>query len=281
MKIHLFSILVIALSLTSCNNNSDKTFEYELYGLNSPVKSINVTTYEAEFKFGEITKGDLEYDGHYLAEFNDVGNITKVTTFDDDGELDNISKYKYNENGNLIENAMYYKNGDLLFQINYEYDDKYIIKTKSIQSSYTKEQTKRITNIIRDGKRIIEENIIENDSIISKIKYQRYDDKGCEWIMYNELGDEISKGLREWNKKQQIIKMCINEECIEIVYNDKNLPIYLKNAKPYMNTFFSYPSNNIDNIEYEYDKKGNWIKQLVYEGENEIPYTISERVIIY
>ena len=36
-----------------------------------------------------------------------------------------------------------------------------------------------------------------------------------------------------------------------------------------------------ENIKYEYDKKGNWIKQIIYEGEVKEPVTISERTIVY
>ena len=71
---------------------------------------------------------------------------------------------------------------------------------------------------------------------------------------------------------------------IIVEWNDKKLPIFLKNAHLSNNTIISLYSTGEENtyyVEYEYDKKGNWIKQVVYEGEIKTPLTISERVIQY
>lgn len=70
----------------------------------------------------------------------------------------------------------------------------------------------------------------------------------------------------------------------EIRYNEKNLPVYVKGGDFYYNTgvvLVSMYENNVYYIEYEYDEKGNWIKQIVYEGEMKKPYTISDRTIVY
>lgn len=70
----------------------------------------------------------------------------------------------------------------------------------------------------------------------------------------------------------------------EVKYNDKNLPIYLKGGILSYNTdpgLSSYFDDGEQYMEYEYDDKGNWVRQTVYVGEMKEPYQISERTIVY
>ena len=57
------------------------------------------------------------------------------------------------------------------------------------------------------------------------------------------------------------------------------------NAFLYRNTMVSWYVEESPEyeIEYEYDNKGNWIKQIVYEcdGDFRNPVTISERELFY
>lgn len=306
MKIHLFSILVIALSLTSCNNNSDKKFEYELYGLNCPVKSIDVRTYEATSKFGEIVKKSLgniyfnyEY-GNYSAIFNSKGNIESFKSYDHKGNIKEETKYTYDDNGRLIECMIYF---DELFyrKCIYEYDSKFVVK--STETLFSKNEPIGASNIItykNNGKQIIEENGYVGDTTIYDRTYNKEiiwkNDKESEYIINDLVSFYVIKG-REIRNDDNLITEKNEEEIalrnikinLYVEYNNKNLPIYIKNCN--INSILeckepSFPESfpeydNIYYIEYEYDKKGNWIKQIVYEGKNKRPYTISERVINY
>ena len=306
MKIHLFSILVIALSLTSCNNNSDKTFEYELYGLNCPVKSIDVRTYEATSKFGEIVKKSLgniyfnyEY-GNYSAIFNSKGNIESFKSYDHKGNIKEETKYTYDDNGRLIECMIYF---DELFyrKCIYEYDSKFVVK--STETLFSKNEPIGASNIItykNNGKQIIEENGYVGDTTIYDRTYNKEiiwkNDKESEYIINDLVSFYVIKG-REIRNDDNLITEKNEEEIalrnikinLYVEYNNKNLPIYIKNCN--INSILeckepSFPESfpeydNIYYIEYEYDKKGNWIKQIVYEGKNKRPYTISGRVINY
>lgn len=283
MKSANFCVFVInfMILLSSCTNK--QTYDYEYYGLNCPVKSVKVTTYEAESKFGEIVKGDLEWNGHYLAIFNDVGNLESISNYDDDGDLTRVEKYKYNEDNKVTVVASYNNDGDLDYQLMYTYNNDHI--ESFTQKSYWNDKEE-----IREYKhkwseeQLIETMVIENGELSTVSKYTRDSKNSLKWITYDKDGKEISRGDEAYNEYGQLVSRNEGELHITIKWNDKKLPIFLKNAHLSNNTNISWYTTGEENtyhVEYEYDKKGNWIKQVVYEGEIKTPLTISERVIQY
>ena len=108
MKCKVYPLIVSLIVLLASSCNSKASYDYEEYGLNCPVKSVKVTTYNAESKFGDVVKGRLASDGHYLAKFNAIGNLEEISWFDDDGNLNSREICKYNDNNQLIENSVYY-----------------------------------------------------------------------------------------------------------------------------------------------------------------------------
>ncbi len=275
-------ILLLALSsliVLSCGN--DKRYPYQEYGLNSPVKSIKVTTYEADSKFGEVVKGDLKWDGHYLAEFNNIGNIISLTEYDGDGDIDGVIKYKYNNDDNVIDVSEYDEDGELDYNKLLEYNGSLLSKVTSIYK-YSKADDVYVTDIFYDGETIVKETIYYNGELMSVVKYSKYDEAGAEWISYDKDGKEKNRGSSIFNEDNREFRYNISDkEYYEVTSNEKGLPVYLKNAELYNNTFVSYCKGAVFYIEYEYDKKGNWIKQTVLEGELKNPVAISERVIVY
>ena len=113
MRANLRYMLLLALSvmLYGCGGGSKIRYSYEEYGLNCPVKSVKVLTYEAKSKFGEVTKGDLSWSGNYTAQFNEVGNIEQLSTYDATGDLSGMTRYKYNEDDQLVEQSVYSSDG--------------------------------------------------------------------------------------------------------------------------------------------------------------------------
>lgn len=279
-KAYIFYLALYTLIISSC---SDKTYSYQEYGLNCPVKSVKVTTYEAESKFGEIIKGDLDWSGHYFSEFNSVGNIVSLTEYDDEGDIDGVTKYKYNNDNNVINVSEYDYKGNLDFEYTYEYDGSLMSKITAT-FKYSDEDNVYVTDIKREGNTIKEKITHLNGELSSIVKYSKYDKTGAEWTQYDKDGKEKGKGSSILNKDGKVSRYNINEkEFYEVNWNEKGLPSYLKNAELYNNSFISYDNGNesILYIEYEYDKKGNWIKQIIYEGEVKEPVTISERTIVY
>lgn len=278
------TFIFLIFSLVSCGNEVCR-YDYELYGLNTAVKSVKVLTYDADNKFGEVVKGDLKFLGNYVAVFNAVGNIQSVSDFDDDGDLLWVSKYKYNEKNHMIEHLSYNSDGEVEYKNTFEYvyDGDKIISVTQI-SRYDDIDTYYLYESIYDDNTIVEENTFINSDFVSKTKYLKYDDSGKEWILYDKDGVEESRGYEYYNKSGRVVSSCNGEKSFEVKWNDKNLPIYIKNAQLYNNTIISSlvdMEGCIYYMEYEYDKMGNWIKQIVYEGELKIPVSISEREITY
>lgn len=269
------------LLLCSCTNK--RTYHYEEYGLNCPVKSVKVTTYEAESKFGEIVKGDLDWEGHYLAIFNSIGNLESISSFDDDGELTGVSKYKYDKDNKIIEVSFYDEDGDIDYKLTYTYINNQI--ESLIQKSYWNDKEEIYEYKHKwVGEQLLETMRISNGELSSMTKYKRMDKNSSEWITYDKDGKEVSRGDETYNDYGRLVNRNEGDLCIEVKWNSKNLPIYLKNAHLHDNTNIAWYGSGDDcayYVEYEYDKKGNWIKQIVFEGEIRNPITISERVITY
>lgn len=269
------------LVFSSCTCTNKQTYDYESYGLNCPVKSVKVNTYEAESKFGEIVKGDLAWDGHYLAIFNEVGNLESITDYDDDGDLSLVTKYKYNVNNQIAEVSYYSDDGDLRQQIICAYDNNQI--TSNIYKTYWNDEEEITEHRQKwNGEQLVERIRIKNGELQVIVKYPEHNKNYAEWVEYDKDGKEISRGDETFDNNGRVVCGNYGELHMETQWNDKNLPTFLKNANLYYNTVVSPSlSNSIYYVEYEYDKKGNWITQIVYEGELKKPLTISERVITY
>ena len=270
-----------SLVVLSCAKN--KTYSYQEYGLDCPVKSIKVTTYEASSKFGEVVKGDLKRYENYLAEFNSVGNIITWTQYINDGDIFSVTKHKYNEDDNVTDVSIYDEDWKLEYNQSYEYKGILLVKFTRTFKDTTEEVY--VNEIFRDGETIIKETTHHNGELISVVKYNKHDKTGTEWVRYDKDGKELNKGSSILNEDGKVTRYNYNDnDYYEVTWNEKGLPVYLKNAELYNSSYvssFHYCDDSIFHIEYEYDNKGNWIKQTLFEGELKKPVTISERVIVY
>lgn len=276
--------IFVAFFLISCGGEVCR-YDYELYGLNDIVKSVKVLTYKADNKFGDVVKGDLKFIGNYVVEFNDVGNIQTISDFDNEGDLLWVSKYKYNDRNHMIEHSSYNSEFKLDYSntFDYVYDGDKIVSVAQ-NSLYDGINTSYIYESVYDGNTIVEENTFINGDFVSKTKYLKYDDSVKEWILYDKDGVEESRGYEYYNESGRVISSRNGEHSLEVKWNDKNLPIYIRNAQLYNNTLINSLVDGEEclyYVEYEYDAMGNWIRQVVYEGELKIPVSISEREITY
>lgn len=282
MKRSIFGVLVAVAALLLASCGSDRAYDYEYYGLNTPVKSVLVTTYEAESKFGDVVKGDLAHNGHYLATFNGVGNLESIASYDDDGDLTSLERFKYNREDRLIELSSFDDDGDIDYQLTYSYEGDQMVA--ECQKNYWGD-TEEVTQYSHTwrGEQLLETSVTSGGTLVAKIKYSRCDKSGSEWVTYNGDGEEVARGSEEL-EDNRIVKRTVDGQSLEVRWNSKKLPVYLRNAHLHNNTMVSWYNNDdecVYYVEYEYDDEGNWIKQIVYEGEIKRPVTISERVITY
>lgn len=278
MKHKLIILMGLSALLTSCGNSWK--YHYETYGLDRPVKSIKMNIYEATSKFGDVMKGDLE--GVSQVTFNEVGNIETIKRYDGDGDLDGVIKYKYNANNMAIEMSQYDSDGDITIKQTYEYDGDYICSWSTSNRLYNDTPSINTTTIQRDGEKIIETTSTYNGEHSGSCKYTRYDKKRHEWTVYDKDGNETGQCYEEFDKNGNITKMCTDGVVREVEWKG-NIPVKLKNAEPFGCTIF-WSSNNDESImlaEYEFDEKGNWITQTIFEGEDKKPIRIIERTINY
>lgn len=283
MKRNLLLALTIGILLASCGEEDKKETTYDIWGLNCPVKSIKVTTYEAKNKFGELTKNGIAEENNYFVAFNTAGKAESVSTFGKEGDLVAMEKYKYDSNGNLTEVSSYGHDGELLCQQLYEYEgthevrniNKYLWDDDVDTYEHTSEW---------DGEKMVSLTITHNGELESVTKYTKRDKSGNEWVEYDKNGDETGRGSTILDEAGFIKQIKYGEYCGEVERNEKSLPVHTKNARIMRNTMYSFGSaheNEVYYAEYEYDERGNWIKQTIYEGEMKKPVTISEREINY
>ena len=289
MRANLRYMLLLALSvmLYGCDGGSKIRYSYEEYGLNCPVKSVKVLTYEAKSKFGDVTKGDLSRSGNYTAQFNEVGNIKQLSTYDATGDLNGMTRYKYNEDDQLVELSVYGSDGELQEQFSHEYDNGHIISS-TLRSYWSDEEEIRKWAYIWDGDELKEQHSMLNGKLTAKTIYHVNNEQRSEWTTYNiggeQLNDKVYSGYEVYNEEGQLTNYCSGDYSMEVKYNEQNLPVYLKNAGLLNNTtILFYPEGEETEYyaEYKYDSQGNWIEQIIYEGFAKKPVSISERVINY
>ena len=318
-KFNVFIVAIFSILLFSCCSNNK--YDYQEYGLNRAVKSVKVTTYEAESKFGEIVKEDITREGTYLAEFNSVGNLSAITGFYSNGDIECKMTYEYNDKNLLVEKFEYGYNGELSSRTTYQYnedallsemteydsdgnidsrltfehDGEYVTKSTYTSNYQDGDSFIHITEIKRNGSQILEQSSITNGKLTSKEIFTNSGKFDYDYVRYDAEGNEKGTGHEEYDKNGNLIKYEFTSTTDEnknrlsiITYNKNGLPVYLKGARLEFykyNDFTDYPelsdSSDIFYIDYEYDKEGNWIKRIIYKGEQKEPFTISERSIVY
>lgn len=271
-KLILFFILVTLISGCADINKSKKNdlAEMNLFG---KVKSVKETSYEAVEKFGEIERGEktVGVDSYYYL-FDEFGNLLKKNSYDYVGNLKygfeyeyeydekqnltfmgvasgrdqakNIIKYRYDDNGNRIEEIGYDPNGNVFMKMTYKYDDNGNLTEEKSYDSDSGIDSKSIYKYDASGNKI-EDNDFDSEGRISKCTY-KYDDKGnkLEVINYFLDGSISGKATYKYDEKSNVI-----EEY------DFNVQFTREDDK--------YNTEQMTTCQYEFDSKNNWIKKIV------------------
>lgn len=187
------ALLIITIGiLTSCTNNND----WNTFGLKGQIKIYIERNYEAEKKFGEWGKGDIEYYGHNRCSFDSKGNYQWIEYLDEDYEL----------SGKLIPKR---ENGDVIEESYYDKDGKLISKTKIIHKS--KGELEYI-GYDKDGEKTTQGKSNFANNRIIKQQYQKFED--------NNVKEEYTI-VYEYDKDRNLVSQIQTDKKGEITYSLK------------------------------------------------------------
>ena len=253
-------VLFVALIAQSCSNEKIEN-DWTRDNLQGKVMSYSEFSYEAKERFGNIEKGERILIRWYRdlghlplcnqGKYAENGNRTEENWYKLDGSLDKKKTYEYGEKGNRIEENMYNSDGSLDSKKTYEYDEK--------------------------GNRI-EENWYKLDGSLSHKRKYNYDEKGykIELYVYRSDGRAELVETYKYDKKGNKIE-CIGcgWDMTATGYNETHKYDEKGNIIEYKGILDNGFLHFKQSYEYEFDKQGNWIKQI--EFLDGIPTYILER----
>lgn len=224
------------------------------------IASTAVSVYKAIEKFGEVQADELEYV--IKIELDKNNNIVKETTYDERGDIDMLKKNCYNEKGQLISSIEYGYDGEERSRLQQTFDGKFVATT-----SYKSRNQNLSYECRNNGEYIVEYDFFQDDKLV---RYVKYDKKGnvFESISYDAEGKEIGKEIQEFDNRDLLVKsIAQNGKITEIIREKSGLPIKLTNVYLFSRGLGDSNMLSLGNqtakIEYEYDKKGNWVKKQI------------------
>jgi hypothetical protein len=246
-------IIILALSLNSCSTG-EAINDWEKWGLKGKVESITRSTYKAVDRFGNIEK-EGKYFPTIRRKYDESGYIIEVIV----EEFDNVtpateSKFKYDENRNVIESNVYNSDGSLDGMTAYKYDDSGNEIESSTYNSGGYLESKTNSKYDDSGNEIESSTYNSGGRLQFKNTY-KYDGRGnnIETNDYQADGSLEYKDTRKFDENGNVIE--------SNVYNsDGSL-------------------DGKSTFSYDFDNKGNWIKKIQFR--NEIAEYIIEREYEY
>ena len=239
-------IIICLITLSAC---SDKRNGLDELNLKGDVVKYYQTQYEAEEKFGKWELGDKSYYGHSLMIFNDDGFVKEQQSLNKDGSIDMryVNSFK---DGLLSETSSFDENDKLKAKSVYNSSGGKIVSSKE----YDEEgKLEREINYNYKGELIASVEILKNGTVTSKFENFFSGDQLDKQIHYDSLGQVSSISKYKRNSNDDISKYQSLDEGGKVDYEVE--------------------------WEYEYDDKGNWIKQ--YDKNDGKIENISVRKIIY
>ena len=259
----LIFLFLIIFSGCSANHSSNENREKILEGR---VRTVTEKAFSAKEKFGEVLK-DYEtvipriylYDIGFLYFFSDhlirqnydkKGQVISMDFYDTDGDLTYHVNVLY-EDGRRVKDNLYDSDGDLVAFVSYTYD----IHGKMNQQIVFHDEGKEFRSVSSEYDE--QERLISNTFLAAGSNFQ------------SRFQHEYEKSTR---RKSTIIHTKDGDETI-LTYS-----YYENDFIKQVEYKYGWSVGLIEFV-YEFDKKGNWIKKIIYEdGDAD---TIVEREIEY
>ena len=279
---HILLALTV-LILFSCMGRNMPQKDTEFYDVSGKVNHLTIYHYNAVEKDGEIVKGEPNRlgDEDQTLTFNKHGYVTQAYFYREADSLDTKLLRDHDENFRCLGEVGYNANGEQVFEWVWLYNDK-------------GNNTERI-HIQEDGSLFVSWYLYydENNELISRIIYNDPNSGDFDSLLW--VLDDKNRQLEEWYYGYWGLEGYSKMEYIgetELIST-----IYSYDLHEELSNFFTLTYNDHDllsevkqfdtdsleqlilNFEYEYDKRGNWIKKIRFHDGTPINYDI--RKIIY
>lgn len=232
-------IPLLLLLFVSCNSSSISVPQLKFGGLKGNVASIKYSRFEAEMKFGDIFPGDLD--------------VVIRQDFDADGNLTFEGRY-YDDGGMLYETRQTFEKGQWVSSV--------------IKNSYGEPTNQKV---LERGKNYLKYESKTGEEISTfETKYDVLQSR-----TYSENGTLVAD--LTFNKNGQLLEQKNYDESGKIIfrivqeYDDKN---FLVKSTSYGESWDEHESYTYK----EFDKKGNWITQIVYDEDGDAEYIVKREI---
>ena len=233
-------IPLLSLLLVACNNNKVSVPQLKFDGLKGNVASIKDSHFDAEMKFGDINPGDL--DEVVKREFDSDGNLTFEGRYDDDGDMEYETRQTF-EKGQWVSSVFKNRYGDLS-------NNQRALERKK---NYVKYEVK-----------------VGDEVSVYETKYDGLQAKG-----YSEKGTLVAE--MTFNKKGQLLEQKNYDDAGKMVYR----VVQEFDDKGFLVKSTSYGESWEDSNTFSYkdfDKKGNWLTQIIYDEDGEPEYIVKREI---
>lgn len=274
------SCALLILSMTSCSEGNVKGYAWEDNGLKGKVESVKTITFEAERRFDEIAKGDI--DEVEFCKFDNKGKLLEVSQFNSDGEARDEFFYTYD--GDILRECKQYTFGKL---------DRTIIFVPR------KDNVEEVNIYNAEGDKITQERREYSDDDLIAVKIYNIEDNSIDSVSFayenGRLKSQIyhasngSEGFTYYEYKQGKMFTSISKDKYSFdntmwgtkhTYDPQTKAIIQEENGSYGEDG-AFKAHNTTIYRYEYDKKGNWIKKISYKKDSRDPLEIVEREIVY
>ncbi|MBI35690.1 MAG: hypothetical protein CMP67_10060 [Flavobacteriales bacterium] len=229
---NILSLLVVVFLIGGCSKENGVETDWEKHNLKGKVKSIK------ESEIGDIDEG-------YSVNENKI--------------------YKYNNKGNLIEEASYESDGDLFWKTTYHFDK----NGNKVERNYISPNGS--IGVDKYGKKIVPASNKPNGSLVFKYIY-KYDNNGnkVEEAKYKPDGSLMEKTTFKYDKNDEITNVYTYDPFEKQIYKTSYQKKYYSNGIQKEKSL--YNASGELKATYKYDDNGNETEEAIYNSDGSLSY---------
>lgn len=245
------------------------------YRLKGKVAAIKEREYEPKIKGDSVTRGakkSSESVTNYYAKFNEKGEITNISIYDEKDEEMAQVQYEFDSLGRYVKQNIFKKRIRIPDNETYEYIDASKLRVLYIHKE--RSYVSKDSSYYNDDNQIIKQsryNYFDHGGTSSYTRIYQYNQDGL--LLNIEETKNGNKSRITYNYNGQLLTQIKSDSLsfLNIYYDENN---HLLKEE-------SYDKGKIKKVRhYQCDKEGNWVTQIVYDSLNK-PVKYYERIIKY